>query len=252
MATVQVEISDDGKVGTLPEPLQKLLDTRIDEAYGKGAAKAAKELEGEIAKLKKSGLDPVERERLKTLEADHSRLTEEIALRDKKFDEAQEIRNKRHQQELADRDAKLSESAAEIQKRTQRIQELVGKEIRAAAMAAGARAESLDELELLLSGRVGLDNALQAFVKDANDAGKPLLDKDQKPVSIEGLVVSYLTDHPHHKAAPLGRGAGGGGGRSLGGKPSGDAEKDAALAAVAEQPTIANVARAFSRIGRSA
>jgi len=247
MPTVQVEVSDDGNVGTLPEALQKLFDAKFNEAFGKGKAKAAEEAKSQMG-------DPVERERLKLLEAENSRLKEAEARAKGDAVEAEKIRNQREAQERADWQAKLDAAAKDIDRRTTRLRELTGKEIRAAAMAAGARPESLDELEVLLGGRIGLDDALQAFVRNAQDAGKPLLDKDGKSVSIEGFVGQYLADHPHHKAAPGGRGMGGGGGRSLAGQPLSGvaADKAAALEEVAKQPSVANVARAFGQVGRSA
>lgn len=250
MPKVEVEIGEDGKVGTLPEPLQKLFDERFSEAFGKGKAKGAEavaDLERKIADLQKGGLDPADREKLKLLEREKLQLEEQIAIRDKKFEEAKEKREAIHKAELADRDAKLQSAQADLQERTRRIQELGRKDIRVAAIAAGARAEALDQIEALLGPRIGLDDALQPIVIDS--AGTPALDKDGKAVTVEGLVQSFLTEHAYFKTAPSGRGAGGGGGRSLSGKPSGDAEKDAAFAAVAEKPTTTNLARAFRRLG---
>lgn len=244
MAKVELEISDDGAVGTLPEPLQKFFDTKFAEAFGKGAAKAAEEAKRQVG-------DPVERERLKAAELENSRLKEAEALREKNYAEAERLRNERHANELREREEKLAKASEELTRRTQRIQELIGQSIRVAALDAGARKESLDELQQLLGSRIGLDDALQAFVKDAKDAGKPALDKDGKtPLTIEGFVASYLADHPHHKAAPAGRGGGASGGRSLQGQRTGDTEKAAALEAVAQNPTIANVAHAFAKIGQ--
>ena len=46
MAVLEVPLNEDGTIGTLPEPLQKLIDARYSEAFGKGAAKAAAEVAG--------------------------------------------------------------------------------------------------------------------------------------------------------------------------------------------------------------
>lgn len=244
MPKVEIEVGDDGKIGTLPEPLQKFFDSKFDEAFGKGKAKAAEEAKGQ-------GADPVTIEKLKAAELENSKLKEAEAIRSKNYEEAERLRNERHANELKERDEKLAATTAEVTRRTQRIEQLSRSEIRIAAIAAGARQESLGELEALLGTRIGLDDALQAFVRDAKDAGKPLLDKDQKPVSIEGFVTQYLTDHPHHKAAPGGRGGGAQGGRSFTTPPpsGADAEKANAIAEVERNPSVANVARAFSRIG---
>lgn len=254
MATVQIEIGDDGKVGTLPDPVQSFLQTKIDEAYGKGAAKAAADaktqVESQIAELKKGGLGAAERERLKTLEADLSKSNEELARAKGDAVEAERIRNERHTQQLAERDADVKKAQKEVERRTKRIADMVGKDVKIAALNEGAREESLAELELLLSPRIGLDDGLQAFVRDANDPGKPQLDADGvTPLTIEGLVRQYLAAHPHHKAAPEGRGGGRGGGRSLSG-PTGGTAFDREAAAVAQDPSITNVARAFAQVGK--
>ena len=152
---------------------------------------------------------------------------------------------------MKERDTALETERTEKARVRQALEDSAKKEIRVAAVKAGARGESLEELEALLGSRIGLDHALQAFVRDAKDAGKPLLDKDQKPVSIEGFVTQYLTDHPHHKAAPGGRGGGAQGGRSFTTPPltGADAEKATAIAEVERNPSVANVARAFGKIG---
>ena len=92
-------------------------------------------------------------------------------------------------------------------------------EIKIAAKTIGARTESLDELATLLGADLDLDPDLQPFVKGAD--GKPAVDKDGKPVSIEGHVKAYLDKHPHHRAGSGGTGGGARGGASMsGGDPS--------------------------------
>ncbi len=241
MPTIEIEVGDDGAPKSVPEPFQKL----IDKAFGQGQAKAADELR------KTHKPDPVEIERAKTLEIEVSKLKEAEAIREKRYEDAQAEATKRHQAALDDERKSADVLKADIAKRTTRIQELVRKDIRAAALEAGARKESLHELEKLLGDAVGLDDALQPFVK-GKDAGQPLLDKDGKAVTVEGYVASYLADNPHHKAAPGGRGGGAPGGRSLSGQhlTGADAEKAEAFERVAANPTIQNVASAFSRIGK--
>jgi hypothetical protein len=254
MPVLQIEIGDNGEVPTLPEPLQKHFDAKFAEAFGKGAEKAAREaktqLEAQIAEMKRGGLGAAEREKLRTYEADLSKAKEELARAQGDAAEAERIRDERHQRDLKDRDARVSEAQKGTEKAVARVRELLGKDIRAAAMAAGARQESLAELELLLGGRIGLDEALQAFVKDATEPSKPALDKDGKPISVEGLVATYLAEHPHHKAAPAGRGGGALGGRSLSGQvPAGDA-LGSAVAAASVDPSHTNITRAFGEINR--
>jgi hypothetical protein len=258
MATVEVEIGDDGRIGKLPDPLQRFLDDNINKAYGKGAAKAAEEAKGqvakevaaEIAKVKAAGdLGAAEREKLKTLEAEHSKALEDLAKERKDYAEAERIRNERHALELREREDKIKAAGDASEKRLIRVRELVAKEIAAIAASSGARKESLPELEVLLGGRIGLDDALQPFVKDDKDAGKPALDTEGKPLSIEGFVQQYLADHPHHKAATSGRGGGANGGRSFNGGTGGDSLSNA-LAAAAENPNPKNQRAAWSEINK--
>ncbi len=247
---VELEVAEDGAVDfhNLPDALKKPFQDEFNRAYGKGSTKAAEEakgqLEREISELKKGGLNPAEREKLRSAEMDLSRAKEEIALRDKNYEEAKNIREARHAQELKERDDLVTLTKAEIEKRDARIRDLAQSEIGVAALKAGVRDSSVAELRKLLGDRIGLDANLQPYVRDAQDPAKAAVDKDGKPVSVEGLVLEYVTANPHHKAAPGGRG----GGERLTGVA---AEKAALLDEVAKNPSVDNVARAFARAGVS-
>ena len=248
MPKVEIDIDDAGNVGTLPEPIQKLFDDRIAKKFGD-----VKSLEAQIAALKAGGTpDPVERERLKSLELENSRLKEAEAIREKRHDDARALAETRHAAALKERDDQLVTSGAELAKRTARVREIMAAQIRLEASAAGARDESLDELQALLGPRIGLDDALQPIVLDS--AGKAALDKDGKPVTIEGLVTQYVADHPHHRAAAPGRGGRAPGGRSLHGPAlTGiDAEKAAIQAELEKNPSIDNLARSARHWGKGA
>ncbi len=71
MAKVEIEIGDDGKVGTLPEPMQAWVDTLIKAEHGKAYAKAR----AEAGKAP----SPVDLERLKALEDENARLKKLLA-----------------------------------------------------------------------------------------------------------------------------------------------------------------------------
>lgn len=252
MAVVELEVADDGSIAKMPEAVQKL----IDKAFGQGQARATDEssktlkgLQTEIETLKKGSLGAADREKLRTLEIEKSKADEALATANKDWKLAEEIRDTRHKAELAERDGKLAERQAELDKRTERVRELVAKDISIAALAAGARKESLGELQQLLGTRIGLDDGLQPFVRDEKDPGKAALDKDGKPVTVEGLVTQYLADHSHHKAAASGRGGGAGGGRSLSGNAP-PTDKGAAFAEVERAPSVHNVAAAFRHVGK--
>ena len=233
---ITVEVDEHGNIGPLPEVLQARLDKAINDAFWRGAHKVEREMSSR-------GIDPAERERLKQAEADANLLREEIATRDKNFEEAARLREERFQRELDQREQALKSKETEIGRRDARLRGMLGAEIRAAAVAAGARDESLSELSKLLGADIDLDADLNPVVKDAN--GEPRL-SDGKPVTIEGLVKEYLAAHPHHLK----------GGRSTSGRAQGgvamnramgqvaDAH-DEAFAAVAENPTTRTVGSAI-------
>lgn len=228
MPVLEVEVKDDGSIGTLPEALQKFLDKRIDEAYKKGADKTEKALSPHLA-------DPVEIEKLRqrAKQADEFELKD--AERDKRYEEALKLREKAHAEETAAERKKTEAAVA-------RVRGSISKSIRAAAATSGVRAESLDELERLLGAEVDLDETWVEFVKDAE--GKPRVDDKGQRVTIEGLVADYLKTHPHHVAAASVKGGRAPGGATKSGHPPvpGDARSEA-RARVAEDPSTANVAR---------
>jgi len=260
MAKIEIDLPDDGTLdeNNLPEALKKPFQVMFDKAFGKGAEKAAKEAKAQLDReiervtkeLKTVGGDPVLAERAKTLEMELSQLREAEATRTNNLQEAQRIRDERHAKELEDRDGKVQAAQQEIERRTGRIRELVTSEVRIAAQRHGAREESLDELDFLLSRRIGLNpENLQAFVADETDPSKPAAGADGKPVTIDGLVQQYLTDHPHHKAPAGGRGGGAAGGKSMAGDKGGNTDEWSGLVdQVTQNPTTANVSKAVGKM----
>lgn len=233
MAEVTIEIDDQGNVGTLPEPVQKLIDARIKDAYKRGAEKVEKELKATLP-------DAAERERLKLLEQENAKFREEKALAEKNYEEARRLQEERLSKIAAEKDEHLKAKEAEIAKRDSRLKSMLGAEIRAAAVAAGARDESLPELVQLLGADLALDADLNPFVK--GEDGQPRKGKDGAPVSIEGFVTQYLADHPHHlrSARPTSARAQGGVSYRGGSQPS---RKDEALEALRADPTVSNIAK---------
>jgi hypothetical protein len=224
--TLTVELDESGGIKTLPEQLQRFLDKRIDEAYKKGADKTEKALSPHLA-------DPVEIEKLRQRAKQADELEIGVLERDKRYEEALSLRDKKNAELIAAEQAKTSAAV-------KRVRESVAKSIRAAAATSGARAESLDELERLLGAEVDLDDTLTEFVKDAD--GKPRVDDKGQRVTIEGLVADYLKTHAHHVAVAPAKGGKAPGGTTFAGRPpvAGDARSDA-RAKVAENPTEANI-----------
>lgn len=225
MAKIEIEIPDDGKitddfVAKLPDPLKKFTDTLSDrvfrEGYAKGMAKKADELKPHL-------VDPTERERLAATAAELEELKAKELERDKKYEEARAMREAAHKKDL-------EKTQAEIARRDDRLRKSIRAEIQSAALKAGARDESLDELAAILGGEIDLDDALEPFVKGAD--GKPAVDDKQQRVTIEGRVRAYLDGHRHHLKSNLGSGGGAPGGKSfahLSGKAQDAARAVAAL-----------------------
>lgn len=237
MPALEVEVSDDGAIGKLPEPLQKFLDKRIDEAYKKGAEKTEKALNPHL-------IDPVEMEKLRQ----RAKLADDYELkdaeRDKRYEEALKLREKATAEEIAAERKKTEAAVA-------RVRQAVAKGIRAAAATNGARAESLDELERLLAADVDLDDTLTEFVKDAD--GKPRLDDKGNRVTVEGLVTEYLKTHPHHVAAAPAQGGNARGGATFGGaRPAATDDRSRLHAALESEPTPQNVDRLFRALNKRA
>lgn len=234
MPVVEIEIGDDGAIGKLPEPVQKFFDKKYDEAYRKGADKTERA-------LSPLTVDPVEMERLRLRDKQLSDVELREAERQKEYEKAAKLRDEAAQKE---REAAIKAERLKTDAAVDRLRQSLGRTIRAAALAQGARAESLDELERLLGAEVDLDGDLNDFVKDASDPTKPRLTDKGEKVTIEGLVADYLRTHPHHVAAPPVKGGKAPGGATLSGRPpvlSGDPRADA-RAAVADAPTNRNIA----------
>lgn len=215
MATLQIELDDTtGQPKELPDALKKHVDTLIAQGVDKGFKARHAELRTQLEKeLKASGGDPVVAEKLKTLEEENQRFKLDELERQKKYDEAEQLRKEREEKRQQDHQKELTAREQEIQRRDNRLRETARTEIKIAAKKLGARDESLDELGKLLGADLDLDADLNAFVKGAD--GKPAADKDGKPVTIEGHVKAYLDTHPHHRASTAGTGGGARGGANL-------------------------------------
>lgn len=221
-AALTVPLDADGKIGALPEPLQKFFDSRIADAVRRAKAAAP-------APPTQTGIDPQEYDAAQRRIAE---LEEADLVRQKRFEEADAKRRERdererakaaekHAQELAERDERATKAQQRAEKQARRQ---VDATIRAAAVQHGAREESLDELVELLSRRVGLD-------EQDDDYAPVVLDAHGDPLSggISQLVIDYLASKPHHRR--------GGGGQSTGttGTTTGQTTTDAKRAAILDR-----------------
>lgn len=234
MPELTVPVDDHGNIGTLPEPLQAFLNKAINEAFAKGAQKVERERAA-------AGPNPAEQERLRQVEADNLLMKEEIATRDKNYEEASRLREERFAKQLADRDDSVKAIQTQVERRDARLRSMLGAEVRAAAVAAGARDESLSELQKLLGAELDLDDELQPFVK--GEAG-PRLGTDGKPVSIEGFVREYLASHPHHLRGGQSQSGRATGGAALGRALAPSSPADEAVERLAADPSQKNLTAA--------
>ncbi len=223
-----------GKIGTLPEPLQKMVDGLIGQAH--------KNLRTEIDTLKKAqsvgSVDAAERERLKALEDENNRFRTADAERKAEYEKALKIREEAEAKRDEERKKELEKIHGDVKRRDDRLREMARTEIKIAAKRHGARDESLDELADILGRQLDLDTDLQPFVKGAD--GKAAADKDGKPVTIEGFVKSYLDSHTHHRASAGGTGGGARGGASFSGADPTEIEKAEAAVKAAQDKYYAN------------
>lgn len=211
-----VPLNDDGTFGPLPEPLQKFLDSRISQV--------AKRYEKQADRLP----DPVERERLRQLEEENQRFKVGEAEREKRYEEALKMR----EDEWSKR---FRETEAQLERRTQKVVQLIGAEIRAAALKHGARDESLEDIEALLDRRVALNDDLEPVVLD--DKG------EATDLTIDALVKGVLDRKPYFRVAPApGGGARGGAFAATGAVPDSlAAQMERALDAYQQAPTPENM-----------
>lgn len=219
---LELELDDaTGQPKELPEPLKKYVDSLVDTGFKSRHAELRTKLEKEVSdKLKASSGDPVVTEKLKSLQEENERFRIAELEQQKRYSEAEELRKQREDNKLKEHLKELESREKEIQRRDARLREMTRSEIKIAAKNLGARGESLDELAALLGADLDLDTDLKPFVKGAD--GQPAIDKDGKPVTIEGHVKAYLDTHQHHRATTAGAGGGSRGGATYTGVMSSD------------------------------
>ncbi len=209
MPRFEIELDDKGDfVGQLPPEVSEAHKRIGIMAHGNGfqagSAKAAEEAKKQLAEAiaaEKARLEaqmPLERERWQGVESENATLKQQLTDTMRENSKTLTKREEAHAEEVTRR-------AAAIEKRNARIHGLVSANVRAIAAQAGARDESLAELEFFIVGKhVGFDEDMEPFVKDSE--GKPLKSNTGNPVSIETFVKQYLDSHPTHRKPPQGQG----------------------------------------------
>lgn len=217
MPKFEIEVDDKGEfVGTVPNEIDAILKrieitahgTGFRSGQGKATEDAKKQIEDAVKseRLKIESSMPAER-------AKWSEIEEQNKLIKGQYDNSlQEHRKILTAREEAHANEILKRSEA-IKVRDQRIRDQVNATLRAQAAQAGARDESLAELEVILQHRIGFDDDMLPFVK-AED-GTPAKTTAGNPLPIDVFVKQYLDNHPHHRKPVPGRGGDARGGASL-------------------------------------
>jgi len=235
MARIEVDI-EEGNIANVPAELQAIFQRIETEAhgkgYGKGAQKAAEEAKAQIesavrdAVAKAEAIAPVEREKFAEIDAANKALRQQYADQMRESDRTLKAREEQHAREL------IARSEA-VKVREERLRELTGDHLRALALGAGAREESLDELSVILGSAIGYDEDMKPFPKAADGKQHMTLGK---PTSLDVFVKQYLETHPHHRKPAAGAGGGSRGGhtfQSFGQRKSDVADFEAATSRIA-------------------
>jgi hypothetical protein len=227
-------------VGDVPEPIKALFarieNTAHGAGFGKGAAKAAEEAKAQIAaavaaeKAKLEAMAPLEKEKYLREAEENKTLKQQMLESSREMDRAMKSREEAHASQLLER-------ADALKKRNARIVELTKAQLRGEARAAGARDESLDELEVILHSSIGYNDDMEPFVKSGDGTPKTVQGKAQ---SLGSFVKEYLDGHTHHKRPAQGQGGGARGGASTHGHAGGPVNLEAARAAVLADPRSAS------------
>ncbi len=217
MARIELEI-DDTKgeiVGDVPEAVKAILarveNTAHGSGFGKGAAKAAEEAKAQIAaavaaeKAKLEAMAPLEREKYQRESEENKTLKQQMLEASRETDRQMKAREEAHATQLLER-------AEALKKRNAKIVDLTKATLRGEAKVAGARDESLDELEVILHASIGYSDDMEPFIRSGD--GQPRTVQG-KPMSISAFVKEYLDGHSHHKRPAPGQGGGARGGASF-------------------------------------
>lgn len=217
MPRIEIELDEKGEiVGQAPTELSAIFErigkTEYGRGLGKGHQQAAEDAKKQIddnvkAELAKRSVDDViERDKHQRTSEENEALKGSLTDKVKEHDKVLRAREESHAKEIMDR-------ADALQKRNAKITSLVTANLRALAAQAGARDESLSELEVILRHRIGFDDDMEPFVKTEDGSGPHLV--HGKPIALDVFVKQYIDNHPHHRKPLPGRGGDARGGASL-------------------------------------
>lgn len=224
MGRLELELDDSGEiVGDVPDGLTTLLkkveSSAYGQGYGKGVEQAARDAKKQIEDnvkaelLRRDAMAPAEREKYRAIEEENTTLKSRIAEAMRDSDRALKAREEAHARELVDR-------TEAIKRRDSKIRDLVKARLSALAQAAGARDESLSELEVILERFIAFDDDMEPLVLAEDGKPATMPGKPGTPLPLASFVKDYLDKHPHHRKPSGAHGGAARGGATLHGYPA--------------------------------
>lgn len=230
MPKFEIEVDDKGEfVGTLPPEVDAILKrveitahgTGFRGGQGKAAEEAKKQIEETIRaeKAKWEAQEPLAREKYALTEEENKALKTQLTDTMRESDRNLRKREESHAEELTKR-------VDSINKRDARIRSLVGDNLKALALQAGAREDALPALVDVFQKRLAFDDEMEPFFID--ESGQKAT-QHGKPITADAFVKQFLGANTYFLAPKAGQGGGARGGASfsrLHAAPSLDAAKE--------------------------
>jgi hypothetical protein len=212
----EVEIDEKGEfVGQLPAEIDAILKrieitahgTGFRSGQGKAAEEAKKQIEDAI-KAERAKIEaslPLEREKWQGVEEENKALKTQLTDTMRESSRTLTKREEAHAEEITKR-------AEALKKYQARIQALTIAQVRAEAQRAGARDESLPELEAILGASIRFTDDMEPEIVNQDGTTATV---HGKPMDLSTFVKSYIETHPWHRKPAAGAGGNARGGASF-------------------------------------
>ncbi len=216
MPKFDIEVNDQGEfVGQLPAEVDAILKrieitahgTGFRGGQGKAAEEAKKQIEDTLRaeKAKWDAQSPLEREKWQLAEEENKSLKTQLTDVKRESDRNLRKREESHAEELTKR-------VEAINKRDGRIRGLVGDNLKALALQAGAREDALPALVDVFQKRLAFDDEMEPVFND--ETGKPA-SVHGKPMTASDFVKQFLNANTYFLRPAAGQGGGARGGASF-------------------------------------
>jgi hypothetical protein len=216
MARFELELDDKGElVGQLPAEIDAILKrieitahgTGFRSGQGKAAEDAKKQIE-EAIKAERAKIEatlPLEREKWQSVEEENKALKTQLTDTMRESGRTLTKREEAHAEEITKR-------AEALKKFQGRIQRLTLEQVKSEAIRAGARDESLPELEAILGASIRFDDDMEPQIVNQDGSQATV---HGKPMDLSTFVKSYIESHPWHRKPTQGAGGNARGGASF-------------------------------------